>query len=76
MRVRKVVQKRIRHEADGVNLAGDINAAFAANISEPGSQSHVRSSSRNRIVQRNGKTETITHSEFSDDSDQPKEVNE
>jgi hypothetical protein len=35
-------------------VAGDVNAVIAANVEEGGSRSHV--SSRQRIVQRSGKT--------------------
>jgi hypothetical protein len=53
MNIRKVIRKRIRHEKDGVQIAGDINAVISANVDEVGSHSHV--SSRQRIVQRSGK---------------------
>ncbi len=55
MNVRKIIQKRIRHDSDGVNVAGDVNAAIAANVNEPG-PSHTHVSSRQRVVQRSGRT--------------------
>jgi hypothetical protein len=51
MRIRKVLNRKIREQRDGVNIAGDINATIVGNIEEPGvSVSSV--SSTNRIVQR------------------------
>jgi hypothetical protein len=66
----KRIHKLIRYSKDGVNVVGDINAAIASN--QPGEQ--VSSSSvrtRNRIVQRNGKTWSHTEVE----SPEEKEVN-
>jgi hypothetical protein len=58
MNVRKVVQKTIRRSADGTEAVGSVNAAVAANVNEPGrSRTHV--SSRQRIVQRGGRTEVL-----------------
>jgi hypothetical protein len=59
MDVRKVVNRRIRHSRDGVDVVGDINAVIAANVNEPGGSSHV--SSKQRIVQRNGETVVSEH---------------
>lgn len=54
VKIRKVIQRRIRHEGDGVNLSGDVNAAISANVNEPGpSRTHV--STRQRVVQRSGR---------------------
>ncbi len=53
MRVQKVIRKRIRHEGEGVQVAGDVNAVVSANVGQRGSRSSVRS--RQRIVQRAGK---------------------
>ncbi len=53
MNVRRLIQKRIRHASEGVNVVGDVNAAVSANVNEPGpSRTHV--SSRQRVVQRSG----------------------
>jgi hypothetical protein len=54
MNIRKVIQRRIRHSGDGVDVVGDINAVIAGNVGEGSSSSHV--SSRQRVVQRSGKT--------------------
>lgn len=56
VRTNRVIQKRIRRNEDGANVVGDINAAIAANTGESGT-SHSRVVSRQRIVQRSGKTE-------------------
>jgi hypothetical protein len=34
MQTRKVIQRRIRHAASGVDLASDINAVVSANVGE------------------------------------------
>jgi hypothetical protein len=52
VKIRKIIRKRIRHNKDGVQIAGDINAVVAANVEEGDSRSHV--SSHQRIVQRSG----------------------
>ena len=51
MNLRKIIQRQIRHDRDGVQVAGDVNAAISANVNEPG-HSHTHVSSRQRIVQR------------------------
>ncbi len=63
MKIRKVISKPFSHTDEDVNVAGGINAAVSANVNEPG-PSHTRVSSRQRIVQRNGRTEVFesTHS--------------
>jgi hypothetical protein len=35
MRLAKVIQRRIRKTAGGVEYSGDVNAAIAANVGEP-----------------------------------------
>jgi len=56
----KIISRRIRHKGEGVDLVGDVNAAIAANIGEPGSSTHVSSSQR--VVQRSGRTRRETQS--------------
>jgi hypothetical protein len=34
VRIRKVIEKRIRHAADGVSVVGDVNAVISANVNE------------------------------------------
>lgn len=55
MKIRKVIRKELDHDADGVHVAGAVNAVVAADVNESG-DSHTRVSSRQRIVQRKGKT--------------------
>ncbi|MFP5298120.1 MAG: hypothetical protein ACLGHL_03935 [Actinomycetota bacterium] len=50
MKVRRVINRTIDHEGDGVNVKGGINAVVAANVGEKGSSTHV--SSKQRIVQK------------------------
>lgn len=50
MQFTKFIQRRIRKQGDGVDFVGDVNAAIAANVGEPGA--HTRVSSSQRIVQR------------------------
>ena len=56
MNFRKVFSKKLRHEGEGVQVAGDLNAVVAANIGRKGSGSHVSSRQTTRIVQRSGET--------------------
>ena len=58
MSLRRVINKRIRHSAKGLDLVGDINAVIAANTGR-GSTSHVSSKQNTRIVQRGGRTEVF-----------------
>ena len=54
VKVRKLIQRRLRHENEGMNVSGDVNAAISANVNEPGpSRTHV--STRQRVVQRSGR---------------------
>ncbi len=57
MKLRKVLQRRLRHESEGVNVAGDVNAVIAANVNEPG-PTHTHVSSKQRVVQRSGRGKT------------------
>jgi hypothetical protein len=66
MKLRKVIQKRFGHDADGVSVAGGLNAVVSASVNESGeSKTSVRS--HTRIVQRNGRTE-VFETESDDDS--------
>jgi hypothetical protein len=51
VRLRKVIQKRIRDQRDGTDIVADLNAVVAANVREPGT-SAAQVSSQNRIVQK------------------------
>jgi hypothetical protein len=58
VKLRKVIQKQIRRDADGVSVAGGLNAVVSANVNEPGTtETSVRT--KTRIVQRNGRTEVF-----------------
>jgi hypothetical protein len=48
MQIRKIIQRRLRHSSEGLDFAGDINAAISANVGESGSTTHV--SSRSHVV--------------------------
>ena len=65
MKIRKLINKRLEHDADGVQISGAVNAAVSANVNEPGSTTHA--SSRQRIVQREGRT--VVESEERESSD-------
>jgi hypothetical protein len=54
MDIRKIINRRIRHSGDGVDVVGDVTAAISANVNERGGSSHVSTSQR--IVHRDGKT--------------------
>ena len=59
MKFSETIRRRIRHSSqDGVNVVADINAAVAGNVNEPGQKTSV--SSRQTVVQRNGRTTTTT----------------
>jgi hypothetical protein len=49
-RAGKVIRKRIRHDAPGVHVVGDVNAVVSTNVKRGGGVSSV--SSRQRIVQK------------------------
>ena len=46
MNFAKIVRRRIRERADGVDLAGDVNAVVATNVGRDGSATHVSSHQR------------------------------
>jgi hypothetical protein len=76
MRIRKVIQKRIEHQSDGLNVAGSVNGAISANLNESGSSTQLRTRSSNRIIQRGGKTEIFSESDVDDQSTRRQEVSE
>ncbi len=56
MNLREVIQKTVRASGRGTDTVGNVNAAVTASVNEPGpSRTHV--SSRQRIVQRGGRTD-------------------
>jgi hypothetical protein len=76
MRIRRVIQRRIDHQSDGVNIAGSINGAISANVNESGSTTRLRTRSSNRIIQRGGKTQIVTDNQVDDQPTDSKEVTE
>lgn len=70
MRYRKVIDESVSESADGVTVAGSINAVVAVNVNEPGRHSQVSRRQRVRIVQRNGTTEVFeSHVEMEGEDD-------
>lgn len=61
MKFSEVIRRRVRHAKDGVNVVADVNAAVAGSVNEPGQRTSV--STRQTVVQRNGKTTTTTTKE-------------
>jgi hypothetical protein len=56
----EIIRRRIRKGTGGVDLAGDVNAAIAANVGERGATTKTSSASSQRIVQRSGRTVSET----------------
>jgi hypothetical protein len=63
MNIRKIIRRRSRHQGKGVDAAGDVNAVISANVNEGSSHSHVSTRSRQRIVQRSGRTKVTEERE-------------
>jgi hypothetical protein len=57
MNLRKVIERSLRRGTPG-GAADNVNTAVAANVGEPDRSTHV--SSKQRIVQREGRTEVRT----------------
>jgi hypothetical protein len=65
MNIRRIIEQRIRHHGKGVNAAGDVHAVISANVGKGSSHTHVSSRSRQRIIQRSGRTEVFEERETS-----------
>jgi len=64
--LRKKIEKTIRSSGPGASGVVHVNAAVAANVNEPGTRkTHV--SSKQRIVQRGGRTEVFTEEQRVED---------
>src|ERR671937_84797 len=50
MNIRRIIERRIRHREEGIDVAADVNAVIAANVGEPGSVTSA--SNRQRVVHR------------------------
>jgi len=77
MKINRIIRKRL-HDSEG-NPIGDVNAALAVNVGEPGgSETHVSSHSRivqsNRSGQVHTTSESRTRSAPSPEADEPKEA--
>jgi hypothetical protein len=57
MNFRKIIQRRMQRQSKGVHGVGDVNAVISASVNEGSSRSHVSTRSRQRIVQRSGRTD-------------------
>ncbi len=55
MKLSKVISKTLRREGKAAQVAGRIDAAIAANVNESGT-TRTRTKTRQRIVQRSGRT--------------------
>jgi hypothetical protein len=66
MNIRRVINKHLRRESDGVQVAGEVNTVVSANVGERGSVSHTSNRQRTRVVQRSGKT-VVSETEQSQD---------
>jgi len=64
VRVNRIVQKRVRHSRDGVNVVGDVNAAITSNVGEGGTTSS-RLVTRQSIAQRSSKKTGRSQQSFS-----------
>jgi hypothetical protein len=60
VKLRKVIQRRIRRSASGVDFAGDLNAAISANVGERSAIAEV--SSRGEKEERRGEADRRTSS--------------
>jgi len=54
--MRRIVQRRIRHEGDGVSVAADVNAVVSTNTGT-GARTTTGGRQRVQIVQRRGRNE-------------------
>jgi hypothetical protein len=65
--IRKIISRQIRRNDDGINVAADVNAVFAANVDEGSpSTSKVSRHTKTRVVQRGGKT-VVSETKVDDD---------
>jgi hypothetical protein len=66
MKIRKVFKEQLKSRMKGVNAASSVNAVVSANVNEPGS-TRTRVSSRQRVVQRGGRTHVESEEVRSED---------
>ncbi len=56
VKIRRIIRRRVDHDEGGVSVAGDVQAVVSANVGDAGAASSTRASSRQRIVQKHGRT--------------------
>ena len=69
MDIRKIINRRIRHSDDGVDLVADVNAVISANVDERGGTSSA--SSTQHVVHRSHKTAVSEREQSKGGSDDP-----
>jgi hypothetical protein len=57
VKIKKVIEERIRRQSGKARVAGDVNAVISANVNEPG-RSVTSVSNKQRVVQRTPKKPT------------------
>jgi hypothetical protein len=55
MNIRRIIQRRFRRQAPGLDVQGDVNAVVAANVNERGTSTSV--SSKQTVTSRGGTDE-------------------
>ena len=70
MKLHRLIKREIRRDGKSGHMVGDVNAAIAANVNEPG-PSHTHVSSRQRIVQRAGRRKTPEQGDTTGESNEP-----
>ena len=72
MKLHKLIKREIRRDGKSGHVVGDVNAAVAANVNEPG-PSHTHVSSRQRIVQRSGGRSAAEQGDSTGESNEPRD---
>jgi hypothetical protein len=71
MKLQKLIRRQIRRHDERSHVVGDVNAAIAANVNEPG-PSHTHVSTRQRIVQRSGRQSAPEDRDPTGESNEPR----
>ena len=72
MKLHKLIKREFRRDGKSGHVVGDVNAAVAANVNEPG-PSHTHVSSRQRVVQRSGRRSAREDAEATGESNEPED---
>ena len=72
MKLHKLIKREIRRDGKSGQVVGDVNAAIAANVNEPG-PSHTHVTSRQRIVQRSGRRSAPENGEPTGEANEPRD---